>query len=369
MDIGEGAHTQFTTERMIADYMADKPELLDCYNGLIHSHHAMGAFFSGEDTGTLHQEGINRNNFVSLVVDTRGTYVAAITRRIEVKTVFTPHSTASYPFFSQRDVPVDVEREPDEIQRVNHIVQCFPLTVVRHTVDTVDEYADRFANLLRPMLGYKGRTPVTPSTSSYQSFNSVTKQEPQTPEQPSVPAQAPNYHTPSYAGFVGREEDEIEYTPKLPFPGEENQNDIHEDASDDWGMAIKYKPILKFDRHLFEKWLVMLFSGTPLKLLTEHTIWTTSMAERMLASWRESLNQEEFEEYCTTWIPLCVSMMNQKDFFEKNVLIDNPELDEFTLGNIFFLHLRDIFTNDLNYDVYTEVMFDVLKMEFDYPSE
>ena len=112
----------------------------------------------------------------------------------------------------------------------------------------------------------------------------------------------------------------------------------------------------------------MLFSGTPLALLTEHLIWTTQMVERMLESWRESLNEEDFEEFCATWIPLCVSMMNQKDFFDDNVLVDNPELSEFILGQIFFLHLRDVFTNDLDYDVYVETIYGLLKEEFDYPA-
>lgn len=368
MDIGEGAHTQFNTERLIADYMAEKPELLDCYNGLIHSHHIMGAFFSGEDTGTLLQEGINRNNFVSLVVDTRGTYVAAITRRIEVKTTFTPHSTAAYPFFALRNVPVEVGEEPAEVVREHHNVQCFPLTVVRHEVSDFDEYVDKFAELLQPMLRYKGAAahPTTP----YQPYNAATAAKPSTPATPSLPAQAPNYHTPSYGGYAeAREEDEVDY-PKLPFPGGEVKEDLPEgdgSALDDWALAVTYKPKLAFNKKLFEQWLIVLFSGTPLALLTEHLMWTTQMVERMLESWRESLNEEDFEEYCATWIPLYVSKMNQKDFFEANVLVDNPELDEFTLGQIFFLHLRDVFTNDLDYDVYVETIFGILKEEFDYP--
>lgn len=65
--------------------MVQHPELLgeDIYQGLMHSHHTMGAFFSGTDISTLREEGNDRTHFVSLIIDTRGTYQAAITRIIE----------------------------------------------------------------------------------------------------------------------------------------------------------------------------------------------------------------------------------------------------------------------------------------------
>lgn len=47
------------------------------------SHHTLGAFFSGTDVSTLREEGNDRTHFVSLIIDTRGKYVAAITRVVE----------------------------------------------------------------------------------------------------------------------------------------------------------------------------------------------------------------------------------------------------------------------------------------------
>lgn len=53
-------------------------------------------FFSGTDTATLKEEGRDRNNFVSLIVNNAGTYTAAITRRIKSKQVM---ESVSYEFF------------------------------------------------------------------------------------------------------------------------------------------------------------------------------------------------------------------------------------------------------------------------------
>lgn len=53
-------------------------------------------FFSGTDTATLKEEGRDRNNFVSLIVNNAGSYTAAITRRVKSKSV---KESISYEFF------------------------------------------------------------------------------------------------------------------------------------------------------------------------------------------------------------------------------------------------------------------------------
>ena len=55
-------------------------------------------FFSGTDTDTLKEEGRDRNNFVSLIVNNAGTYTAAITRRVKSKQV---KEAVSYEFFGE----------------------------------------------------------------------------------------------------------------------------------------------------------------------------------------------------------------------------------------------------------------------------
>jgi len=78
MDIGTATYTEFSESPDIISYMIDK-DLLDTRVGLVHSHNNMETFFSGTDTATLKQEGLNHNHFVSLIVNNRGTYSAAIT--------------------------------------------------------------------------------------------------------------------------------------------------------------------------------------------------------------------------------------------------------------------------------------------------
>lgn len=96
MDIGTQAYTEFDMNPDVIAYMCENPELLDCQMGLIHSHNNMSTFFSGTDTATLKEEGRDRNNFVSLIVNNAGTYTAAITRRVKSRQV---KESVSYELF------------------------------------------------------------------------------------------------------------------------------------------------------------------------------------------------------------------------------------------------------------------------------
>ena len=96
MDIGTQSYTEFDMNPDVIAYMTEHSELLDCQMGLIHSHNNMSTFFSGTDTATLKEEGRDRNNFVSLIVNNAGSYTAAITRRIKSKQVM---ESVSYEFF------------------------------------------------------------------------------------------------------------------------------------------------------------------------------------------------------------------------------------------------------------------------------
>ena len=95
MDHGSAGHTttDFSNPE-IAQYMV-RNKLLGCCMAAIHSHHNLGAFFSGEDQNTLKVEGTDMNNFVSLVVDNKGSYVAAVTRRLTQNTKETIRITLS----------------------------------------------------------------------------------------------------------------------------------------------------------------------------------------------------------------------------------------------------------------------------------
>lgn len=115
MDIGTQAYTEFDMNPDVISYMCENPELLDCQMGLIHSHNNMSTFFSGTDTATLKEEGRDRNNFVSLIVNNAGTYTAAITRRIKSKQV---KESVSYEFFGdgEKQGTKEYVSDADEIE-------------------------------------------------------------------------------------------------------------------------------------------------------------------------------------------------------------------------------------------------------------
>lgn len=115
MDIGTQAYTEFDMNPDVISYMTENPELLDCQLGLIHSHAGMQTFFSGTDTATLKEEGRDRNNFVSLIVNNAGSYTAAITRRIKSKQVV---ESVSYEFFGdgEKQDTKEYVSDADEIE-------------------------------------------------------------------------------------------------------------------------------------------------------------------------------------------------------------------------------------------------------------
>lgn len=365
MDIGEGAHTQFTTERLIADYMADHIELLDCYNGLVHSHHVLGAFFSGEDRGTIQQEGINRNNFVSLVVDTRGTYVAAITRRLEINTVYTPHSEAHYPFFALRDVPISISAEPDSIEKKQYIVQWFPLEVVRHEVSDSDDYVDRFAELLLPMLRSQLKPYTSPAVQphSYTSFgDSINKT--------SQPAPVPQRQ---YAWPSSYDDTDDGGYPELPFPGtsiketkdtvnkkQEIKELVDESYDDLQQRASSLKDLCMVDETAFHNWLIQLIAGTPLKCLTEHIIWSSASVKRLMDSWKETCDESLFSEFMTEWIPLCINFVPEDFFFLDEALLTE---DNDLMLAVFSLKVKEALEEALEFDSYAETIFEILTEE------
>lgn len=78
-------------------------------------------FFSGTDKATLNAEGMDRNHFVSLIVNNAGKYTAAITRKINIKRVI--KEDFSYPTFGGNVVSdhktYEVEKEELEYFYLN----------------------------------------------------------------------------------------------------------------------------------------------------------------------------------------------------------------------------------------------------------
>lgn len=116
MDIGTAGYTEFDMSPDVISYMTNNPGLLDCQIGLIHSHNNMPTFFSNTDTATLKEEGIDRNHFVSLIVNNAGSYTAAITRKVKSTKLIKEH--LSFSTFNNQEVTTSksYEIENEELE-------------------------------------------------------------------------------------------------------------------------------------------------------------------------------------------------------------------------------------------------------------
>lgn len=146
MDLGTTGWTEFKMNEDVTSYMAENIELFECDLALCHSHHTLGAFFSGQDTKTLQVEGNDTNCFVSLIVDTKGTYVAAITRKIkEKKEVTTYYFGKSYEFFGDGEIKIEPPYQAPDVKQKYidvEVIEYFMLDVEVEKVDNPLSYLD-----------------------------------------------------------------------------------------------------------------------------------------------------------------------------------------------------------------------------------
>ena len=171
MDLGSSGWTEFKMNEDVVGYIADNMELFDCEIGILHSHHSLGAFLSSQDIKRINEDGNDTNCFLSLVVDTKGEYVAAITRKIQTKTEVTTKSLGtSYQFFGEGTVITEEDSSPAVTQVVDkEYIEYYMLDVERETVDNPLEYLDtRFEEIEKKKAEEKKSQIVTSySTGNY----------------------------------------------------------------------------------------------------------------------------------------------------------------------------------------------------------
>lgn len=170
-DIGTGAYTEFNQSPDVIGYMVEHPELLDetVYQGLMHSHHNMGAFFSGTDTSTLREEGSDRVHFVSLIIDTKGTYQAAITRVVVEEMKAT--GFIQYPTFNNKEVVGN----PITYSFNRKKIEYFMLEVTRPELENpFQELSNRIKEVqeqkAKAAKAAKAATPINYSTNKNESY-------------------------------------------------------------------------------------------------------------------------------------------------------------------------------------------------------
>lgn len=142
MDTGGSVTTEFyLDEANIGSYIIDH-DLFGCQCGLIHSHHSMSAYFSGQDTEMLNQEGKSRNHFLSLVVNNSGKYVACVT----LKSTTTYEIKSNLKFLSYNNEEIQIEEK--EEQEEECIYKC-DLNIYKNNTlicDDYDELMETIAN-------------------------------------------------------------------------------------------------------------------------------------------------------------------------------------------------------------------------------
>lgn len=227
-DIGTSGYTEFDQSPDVIGYMVDHPELLNdnIHQGLMHSHHTMGAFFSGTDVSTLREEGNDRAHFVSLIIDTRGTYAAAITRVVEEEVTVT--GRIKYSTFGNKLI-----QSPVSYTYTKKKMEWFNLTVERpEIIHPYQELDDRIAEVLKQKAAKPVATPYASSSSYKGGYNQYTGKE---YVQPSVitPSMGISYQT--NVGKANMAEPKPVYNPnyvppviqrELPFESDESDSDI-----------------------------------------------------------------------------------------------------------------------------------------------
>ena len=143
MDLGTEGWTEFKMSEDVAAYIAENVELFDCDMQLVHSHHSLGAFLSGQDMKMVQQEGNDTNCFVSLVVDTPGNYVAIVTRKVQTKSEVTIKKLGtSYEFFGEGTKSITHDGTVTTKTIDKEVIEYFDLEIERHEIPNALSYLD-----------------------------------------------------------------------------------------------------------------------------------------------------------------------------------------------------------------------------------
>lgn len=157
MDIGVSTYTEFVDSPDIITFRAQHPELLQegVYEGLVHSHNRMAAFFSVTDNATLTEEGTDRNHFLSLIVNNAGQYVARITRKVTRESKIKAHiESLSHTYFDTYNgnkvvlKDNELKSEDKEDTKVTSFIEYYNMEIDKHVVsDNFEELNQRLADI------------------------------------------------------------------------------------------------------------------------------------------------------------------------------------------------------------------------------
>lgn len=318
MDVGNGTYTEYKFSNAdIASYLVDNPELLDCYQGLIHSHDTMSTFFSGTDSKTLQAEGNDTPIFVSLIVNNAGSYTAGITRKVKFKNTVTREG--EYQFFQEtKQAPTEtLHSESTELE-------WFDLDIIKEEYSQQDPLAARFCSVVqakarasakaKTATSFSSRIPFSNSTTGYREQLLFPKEELEAIRKPK--------QTPigAYGDYVPTWED-------TKASGEEEG--LLRDPEDDWGKFQGYSEEMpdgiddpakiELDPENLKNYVAQLVTGSPIisPAKIDLTKWVQSMDEIYGKRFDDSLDSFE------TWMTDYVNFLSQD--FEDDALANVSE--------------------------------------------
>ena len=308
MNQGSGAHTEFDLNEPDATRYMVFNGLTDHCIGLIHSHNKMQAFFSGEDMDTLGEYGNGMNNFVSLIVNNDGAYVARVTRKMVLNATETTvvAGICSYQHFNTgeaRETPYEhtTQRavQGTQIQFVNLNIEKPVSTFNLEAIERFGELSEREA---RPAYGGYG---------GYGGYQGYGRQEFQWP----YGKPAGQYTPPSGPIEPKEPEKEEEIKPQVVvqeavagtlFP--ENPIDFEKEelldyVGDDELLLVNS---LKWNKHKFNVWFAQLVSSSP--FVTSPTVNMNLMENEYKKAFK---TYKEFDFWFESWLDYMLESYNK----------------------------------------------------------
>lgn len=286
----------------------------------------MAAFFSGTDTNTLREEGSDLPNFVSLIVNNDGNYVAGITRRVTYHEKHQITKFGKYPFYNRGEKTID-NGEVTEKDETSTVVEWFPLVIEKHSVGG-DILMERFNQIRekKNISSYNVRSGEDFTSKGWWNRDDADDDDDDLP-----------YSSP-YGGWQGSQSS-FSTNPYQKF-GANQVTSSKDEKEEEKGLFDEPSLISKEDimqmpinQASFNTLVARILTGTPFvkNLATSPKEWA---AKNIPALYNVFKDEEEFGDWAEMWYGYIFNnTIWAKDFFSKET-IDEYGLDEDTVMGI-----------------------------------
>lgn len=157
MDIGTHTTTGFDYNGDVMQFIMTNPGLMDCVQGMLHSHNTMSSFFSGTDMSELADNSKNHNYYLSVVVNNAMDIVAKIGIYNTCKSVVTGTKSWRNIFGQTKTSEYSYEKEEDILEYYDCKVEAEIFNVPQWFEDRV-KIIDAPKTTSTPQIGFKQPT-------------------------------------------------------------------------------------------------------------------------------------------------------------------------------------------------------------------